>query len=476
MDRKSIVLFLCLLLSTSCMKIPTDEACCKMLDAPCVDTTGFAAGDFPDPCWWQMFNDPQLTMLVERALEDSPTMSRVAAQVRSAEAEASIKYSSLFPTLGINAAAAYQNLGKFNILRAFAPEIYPAHVDNYRLDLEINYEIDFWGKNRNIYQSALGKAMAEMAEQQTAILVLTTSVASAYFKLQAEMQQLALLQEQQKIYANLFNLSQTRQENAVDSSTQVITTNSHLLEINQSVQFSIQRVEIARHMLNMLIGQGPNLCEEVEKIGLNTEISIPLPCNLSSELITRRSDLMAQIWRIEAAAHMVGAAKAEFYPRIDLLALLGLHGVFSDRFFSWGSRFRHVMPAIHIPIFTAGRLRANLRKKRAEFEEMIYSYNESVLKAVQEVADQIVILRTLSENLETEKLLIDNKIQNKNLADIRYRNSIESLTNYLVSENALIEEQLNYISLQYQQKTAIVQLIKALGGGYCATEVPFGCE
>ena len=134
------------------------------------------------------------------------------------------------------------------------------------------------------------------------------------------------------------------------------------------------------------------------------------------------------------------------------------------------------MPAIHIPIFTAGRLRANLREKRAEFEEMIYSYNESVLKAAQEVADQIVTLRTVSENLKSEKLLLENKTQNKKLADIRYKNAIESLSNYLTTENDLLQEQINNLSLQYQQRTAVIQLIKALGGGYFATEVPLGCE
>ncbi len=482
MDRTAIALFLCLLLSTGCMKIPTDEANCKMLDTPCVDTgealsqNGFIEGDFPNPCWWEMFNDPQLSRLIDRALEDSPTLTRVAAQVQAAEAEASIKLSSLFPTLGLNASANYGKLGKFNLFRAYAPTIFPAHVDEYKLNLEINYELDFWGKNRNIYRSALGQAKAEMAEQQTAILVLTTSVASTYFQLQAEMQQLALLQEQKKILNDLFNLSQHRQENAVDSSIQVLITDIQTLEIDQSIQFSIQRVELARHMLNMLIGQGPHLCEEVETISLNTEIAFPLPCNISSELLTRRSDLMAQIWRIEAAAHMVGAAKAEFYPRIDFLTILGLDGVFSDRFFSWGSRLRQVMPAIHIPIFTAGRLRANLREKRAEFEEMIYSYNESVLKAAQEVADQIVILRTVSENLKSEKLLLENKTQNKNLADIRYKNAIDSLSNYLTTENDLLQEEINNLSLQYQQRTAVIQLIKALGGGYFATEVPLGCE
>lgn len=468
------VLLFCLFFFAGCMKIPLDEANCKMLETPCIETELASGGEFPDPCWWEMFGDPQLTALIERALADSPTLNRVAARVMEADAEASVKFSRLFPQLGLNASANYQNLGKFNLFRAYAPTIFPAHVDEYKLDLNISYEVDFWGKNRHIYRSALGKAQAEIAEQQTAILVLTTSVASSYFKLQAEMQQLKLLQDQRKIVEKISGLSQTRQENALDSTTQVLITDNQVLALDQNIQYSIQRVGLARHMLNRLIGQGPDLCEDVEEVSLNCNIQFPLPCNISSELLFRRSDLVAQIWRIEAAAHMVGAAKTEFYPSIDLIAVLGLDGVFSDRFFSWGSRFRSVMPAIHIPVFTAGRLRANLREKRAEFEQMIYRYNEDVLQAAQEVADQILILKTTNENLNSEELLLQNKIQNRDFAKSRYQNAIESLSHYLDVENQLLQEQIENIGLQYQQRTAIIQLIKALGGGYCTSEVPLG--
>lgn len=475
MRRIALPFLFCLIFGAGCVKIPTDEACCKMIETPCIEADdAFAVGEFPDSCWWEMFNDPQLNGLMEKALEDSPTLSRVAAQVQAADAEASIKFSRLFPQLGLNGSIAYQKLGKFNLFRAYAPQIFPAHVDEYKLDVTISYEVDFWGKNRHIYRSALGQAKAEMAEQQTAILVLTAAVASSYFKLQAEMQQLELLKDEREILSNIFDLTQLRQENALDSTTHVLMSDNQLLAMDKNIQYSIQRVELARHMLNMLIGEGPNLCEMVKTISLSRHVEFPLPCNISSELLFRRSDLIAQLWRIDAAAHLVGAAKTEFYPSIDFFALLGLDGVFSDRFFNWGSRLRQVMPSIHVPLFTAGRLKANLREKRAEFQEMIYSYNESVLKAASEVADQIVILRTLNENLKSEESLLQNKFQNRNFAKARYHNALISLSHFLEVENQLLEEQIENIGLQYQQRTAIIQLIKALGGGYCTSEVPLG--
>lgn len=474
MDRTVIPLFLALIFTYGCVRVPIDEAKCQMLETPCISTQGFAVGEFPCLYWWEMFNDSQLNGLIAQALSDSPTLSRVAARVEAAEAEANIKKSRLFPTIGYNASVNWQYIGKNNLIRAYTPKIIPGKENIYAMDIDLKYEIDFWGKNRNTYRAALGLAKAEMAEQQTAILILTTSVASIYFKLQAELEQLAFLQQQREIFSQNFSLTQLRQEHALDSTSQLLDSDNQLLLINQNIQFSIQCVELARHMLNMLIGQGPDLCEHVQAITLNTNICFPLPCDISSDLISRRPDLMAQIWRIESAAHLVGAAKAEFYPSIDLFALFGLNSVFANKFFSWGSRLRQVNPALHLPIFTGGRLRANLREKRAEFEQMIYSYNESVLKAVQEVADQIVILRTTNESLKIEEDLLQNKSKNRNFANDRYKNAIESLSSYLDVENDLIEERITKIILQYQQRNAVIQLIRALGGGYCSVEAPLG--
>lgn len=463
-----------LILVAGCIRIPTDEAKCQMLETPCVSTEGFAAGEFPSPCWWEMFNDPQLNALIDQALSDSPTLSRVAARVEAALAEADIKKSRLFPTIGYNASVNWQYIGKNNLIRAYTPKIIPGKENVYAMDIDLTYELDFWGKNRNTYRAALGLAKAEMAEQQTAILALTTSVASVYFRLQAELEQLEFLEQQRANLAQNFQLSQSRQENALDSTSTLLISDNQLLLIDQNIQFSMQRVELARHMLNMLIGQGPELCEYVQAVRLNTNISFPLPCDISSDLISRRPDLMAQIWRIESAAHLVGAAKAEFYPTVDLFALFGLDSVFANKFFTWGSRLRQVKPALHLPIFTGGRLRANLREKRAEFEEMIYSYNESVLKAVQDVADQIAILRTTNESLKLEEDLLQNKFKNRNFANDRYKNAVGSLSSYLDVENAFIEEWITKIILQYQQRNAIIQLIKALGGGYYSMECPLG--
>lgn len=476
------VLALLLFSFAGCIKVPTDEANCKMLPPPCLEKTvgealassDFFEGDFPNCYWWEMFSDPQLNTLIYTALSDSPTIDKVAAKVQAAEAEANIKKSYLLPTLSLTGSANYQYLGKYNLFRAYAPTIFPAKVNEYQLDLNFSYEIDFWGKNRNIYRAALGIAKAEIAEQQSAILMLTTAVASAYFQLQAELEQFELLKREKEIFSRLFELSKLRQAEALDDISQTLVSEDNLLQINKNLEQSMQQVAIARHTLNMLIGEGPELCEEVERITLNTAIKFPLPCNISSELIARRADLMAQVWRIEAAAHLVGAAKADFYPSIDLFAILGLDSVFFNKFFTMGSRYRSVKPAIYLPIFTGGRLRANLREKQAEFDEMIYTYNESVLRAVKEVADQIVVFKTVNSTLQLEESLLENKIKNQKIADELYKNAVGNILSPLTLETQVIQEQLEKSKLQFQQRSSVIQLIKALGGGYCTSEVPLG--
>lgn len=475
MDRFAIFILLALSLSAGCVKIPTDEANCRLAPTPSLEITadslGFQKGDFPSRNWWEMFQDPQLDHLIGVALSESPTLQKVEARLQEAEQEAQIKRSYLFPTIGFDANVNWQRLSPNGFFRAFAPTI-PAQVTEYELGLNLFYEFDFWGKNRNLYQAQLGIAKAEMAEKESAILILTTSVAITYYTLQAQLQQLELLREERKISQELVKLTGLRQEHALDTTTQTISTEEQLLLINKTILGAQQNVYLTRNRLNMLIGQGPEGREKIEKIALIPTVSFPLPENLSSNLLARRPDLMAHIWRVEAMAHHVGAAKADFYPNVNLTALAGLDSVFFRKFFNWESRAASVQPALYLPIFTAGRIKANLRAKEADFHEAIYAYNEALLRAVKEVADQIVTLKTADHTLRVEEKLVQKKLQNYQIVQLRYKNAINTLLQLLTSQEEFIQEKYKKIESEYNRIRASIELIKALGGGYCSADQP----
>ena len=475
MVRLALSILLSLFFVSGCVKIPVDEACCRMMSTPDIPEVAqgpFIEGDFPDSDWWEMFDDPQLSRLICHALAENPTLQGVEARVRTAEEEAKIKKSYLLPTLGFSADLDWRYLGENDFFRAYTPVI-PANVPEYEIDVNFYYEFDFWGKNRNIYRAAIGYAKAEEAERQNAILALSTSVASVYFKLQAQLKKMQILKEERHTLTSLFELTKLRQEHALDNSSQLLNAEEQLFIINKNILFAEEQIILSKHMLTMLLGEGPTTCDLVKKISLSDSMKFPLPQNISSDLIARRPDLMAHIWRVEATAHLVGAAKADFYPRVNLCAFAGLDSVFFNKLFTWGSRSATVVPAFHLPIFTAGRLKANLRARQAEFEQTIFAYNEAVLRAVKEVADQIVMLKTADETLRVENRLVQNKLQNRKLMHLRYEHAISNLLELLDTQEALLQEEFKKIHFQYERYVAVIHLIKALGGGYCTEEVPF---
>lgn len=483
MGTRLRMVFLSLIFAAACVKIPIDEACCKLQSIPDLECTtetalgtkDFYESDFPKGDWWEMFKDEQLSYLICQALSCNPSLQAAEERVKQAEAYAKIKKSFLLPTIGFSASADWQYLGKNNFFRAFTPVI-PGNIPEYEIDVNLTYEFDFWGRNRNIFRSALSMAKAEEAERQNAILILSTSVAGTYFKLQANLEKLRILKNERKILTKLFQLTKERQDNALDNTTQRLSAEEQLFIINQNVLIAEQMIDLNRHMLHMLIGLGPDACVEIEPISLDTHMDFPLPQNISSNLLARRPDLMAYIWRVEGAALLVGAAKADFYPRINLSALVGFDTVFFSKLFSWGSRTSNVEPALYLPIFTGGRLTANLRQRQAEFNELIYSYNNTVLRAVKEVADEIVSLQIASEDLAIEKMLVANKIQNRKIMAQRYVNAIANLLDFLRVQDEVFQQEFKKIEVEYKRLISAVQLIKALGGGYCSAEVPFECR
>jgi len=469
-----------LLIFAGCVKIPEDEAYCLIDETPSLNCSieealasgSYVSGDFPPEKWWEMFQDSQLNDLIQSALCSNPTLQVAEERVQRAQQEATVMRSRLFPNIGFNVGVDFRYFGKDDFFRAFNVN-FPDIVTKYMIDLDFEYEFDFWNQNRNNYRAALGDIKVETAEYEAAKLVLTTSVAAVYFKLQALIQKLGILEKERDNFVKLFELTLLRQKNALDDQFDYLASEEHLYLINQNVIVAQEQIKLNQHMLKRLLGQGPDASVEIQLQFPSSLEDFPLPSQISSDLLARRPDLMAMIWRVERAAYLVGVAKADFYPRIDLNALGGLGSVFLNTLFSNRNWASTVFPALHLPLFTAGRIRANLKASEAEFRKSVYAYNNSLLDAVREVADQIVVLQKRDEEVQIETSVVRNRIQNLNLITLRYQNSLENLLKVLNTQNDVLQEQFRQIGLQYEKITSAIGLIKSLGGGYHNEEVLF---
>jgi NodT family efflux transporter outer membrane factor (OMF) lipoprotein len=471
MMRAKRWVLLSLLCLSGCVSLPKDEQRENLIAPPSVsvkeglESGFFAMGDWPTQNWWEIFHSEELNGLIAEALQQNPTVQSFQRRIEEAKQEARVVRGKLFPLLSFDADETWEYLSKNGLYRAFNPKI-PLNANLVDLTLSFTYEFDFWGKNRNLFRAALGEEKAKEAESADVDLMTTTSLAQSYFALKTNQMRKGLYEELYQVRAQIFDLQNLLREKALLSSLEPLLSEETVLE-SQKLIFSIEEeIEIDEHLINILMGRGPdhplNLQEDAP-LPLN---QIPLPNDLSLDLLARRPDLMAQIWRVESLAHEVGAAKADFYPDISLKAFLGLESVFYRTLLRNASKTAGLQPAIHLPIFTAGAIRANIRAKKAAFDTAVFAYNQLLLKSVSEVADGLSLIRSVMEQREDQEQIIAAAAARCDLISLRELSGLDSLfEGYRVKEE-LILKQLDDLTLLYTQYAATVKLIKALGGGY----------
>jgi NodT family efflux transporter outer membrane factor (OMF) lipoprotein len=463
---------------TGCVSLPIEETECSLLTSPPLVNTvrdgidrQILTSDLPTCRWWDIFEDETLSYLIDKALLKNPTLQEAMARVDQAKNEAVVARSALFPTVGFYAELNNQHLPKHGFFRAYAPTI-PPNVTEYSLGLDFSYEFDFWGKRKNLYRAALGEMHARAAEMAQADLMISTALAGAYFNYQIDRWQDSLVQRQEEVLASLYALRLRRKMHALDNANDVLAVEKVLSAVQQQKVLAEQLVVLDRHLILSLMGEGPEDELNLDQIPFESEIRIPVPPFLECDLLAYRPDLMAQIWRVEAAAHAVGAAKADFYPNINLSALGGVDSVFIEKLFTEGALISSVLPALHLPIFTAGRIKANLREQQAVLEEEIMAYNHLLLEAAKEVADGVVQLKASEQNLHLQEQIVFNRQESEHLASSLFQHALYNSLDVLDARLDLLQQEWLQAEAQRQHYLAAVRLMRALGGGYQASCEP----
>ncbi|MBI2742867.1 MAG: efflux transporter outer membrane subunit [Chlamydiales bacterium] len=464
------------LIFQGCITVPKQEVE-NNLQAPVVfsdsvqkalSSTVFVEGEWPSEKWWEIFQDPQLSRYIEMALEDSPTMQHAQAKVETALEFAKLKRSSLLPNLSFNTNSNWQYLSKNGFFRSFAPQI-PATVDDIWFTFNLFYDLDLFGSTRERFRAALGEYHASEAERAGVQLFLSAAVAKAYFELQANIERRTLLSKTANRRKALLLLHADRKKYGLDTQIDLLEAEKELLEIEKLLSKTQENIELNEHMMKVLMGHSPDGGVALQVLHIPFEDPIALPSDLSLNLLSRRPDLMAQIWRVEAAAHEIGAAKADFYPNINLMAFAGFESLHFNQLLSWSSRAGSANPAISLPLFTGGQLKANLKSKWAEFHQQTAAYHEILLTAAQEVVDQLTILLKLNDQLRIQNLTVENLLSHTNLSRARYLGAVSPYMEALQTEERLFDVELELVDLKLIRRQACVNLIKGLGGGYHQT-------
>jgi NodT family efflux transporter outer membrane factor (OMF) lipoprotein len=423
------------------------------------DSTGpaFRAADN----WWRQFGDEQLDSLVAQALEGNPSLRIAQARLARAQALTEGARANTMPQVNGSASTTRQRFTEHGL---YPPPIAGSQVTTADLGLQGSWELDFFGKNQAALEAALGAARAAEADAQAARVLLTTNVARAYLQLARTNDQLAVAQRTLAQRQESLNLVGERVRAGLDTNLELRQSEGALPETRQQIEALREQATLAQHALAALTGAG-NRDVVTRQPSLAQLKAMPVPTQLPSDLLGQRADIVAARWRVEAATQNVRSAKAQFYPSVNVVGLIGLSSFGLGKLLDMGSTQWSLGPAIHLPIFDAGRLRANLRGNTADLDAAIESYNASVLDAIRDTADQVASAQSIARQQTEQRDAQVSAEAAYQIAVQRYKAGLGTYLNVLAAENGVLAQRRLAVDLAGRALDTQVALIRALGGG-----------
>jgi NodT family efflux transporter outer membrane factor (OMF) lipoprotein len=422
---------------------------------------------WPTTAWWKAYGDAQLDALMSEALAQSPTLAIAAARTRRALAAVDVARAPLAPHVDATASTTRERFPA----RGLTPPPYAGTTQSIdQLQLTLGWELDFWGRNREAYEAALGGARAAEVDAAAARLALSTAIAQAYVQLERAYLQLdvahATLAEREHLYA----LTRDRNAAGIDSKVELKQAESALPATREHIAQLEERIALTRNQIAALMGTGPDRGLAFARPTAAALAPVALPSAVPAELLGRRPDIVAQRWRVEAAQHAIGSARAEFYPSVNLLAFVGLQAIGGGSFLSAASRMVGVTPAVSLPIFDAGRLRGNLAGRDADYDIAVEQYNQALADAMREVVDQLASFRSVDAQRAEERHALATTREAYDLALLRYREGLGNYLQVLSAEAPLLAQQSLDADLRARELELSINLVRALGGGYAAPD------
>ncbi|GGP24922.1 efflux transporter outer membrane subunit [Silvimonas amylolytica] len=417
---------------------------------------------WPDQRWWSTLGDTQLSALMDEALKNNPNLEAADARTRLALAQAGAADAARMPRL--DAAAAYSGI------RIPGTVLPPPYGDSYAalkmVSLKFSYDFDLWGGQRAAWEAAVGQSRATLIDAQQARITLSTNLARTYSQLGYAWQMQDIAKADLKRAQNQLDLVQQRVSAGIDSQVQLKQAQAALPGARQQVEAAQQQIDDNKLQLAALLGQGPDRGQQLARPQPLHPGVLALPSVLPADLVGRRADIVAARWRVESASKDVKTAQTKFYPDFNLTAAIGLASLSFGDLPKWDSRYAQLAPALTLPIFDGGRLRANLSAKDAQYDLAVAQYNQSLVNAMHEVAAEVSAMQSLDKQVTEQQSAIQTVQAAYDLATQRYKGGLGNYLEVLTVQQQLLSAQMRLASLNAQQLDASILLVQALGGGY----------
>jgi len=414
--------------------------------------------------WWLGFDDPVLADLIARATAGNPSLRVAAARAARASANVGSVQSLDGPQLNGQLDASRQ---LFSENSSYPPPLAGSQRWTATAQLNGSWEIDFFGRNRAQLDSAIGAERASIADADAARTLLAVNVARTYVQLARALEQRAVLERALSQREEVYGLTRQRVSAGLDTAVELRQSEGARPETRQQIEATTEQIELARHAIAALLAEPPQRFETLAP-SLSTLRPIAVPDSVPIDLVGRRADIVAARWRVEAATGDVAAQRAQFYPNVNLIAFAGFSSLGLDRLLRSSSEQWGVGPAIRLPIFDAGRLRAGLRGRNADLDAAVESYNGTLVDAIHDVADQISSTRSVERQQREQAAAQESAEAAYDLATQRYRAGIGGYITVLNAETNVIALRRLTTDLRARAIDSQMLLVRSLGGGYAA--------
>jgi len=426
--------------------------------------------------WWEIFNDPQLNALEQQVSVSNQSIAAAAANFLAARAIVRQTRAQYYPTITANPSITNSrpSSGQFGGIKSGATSTAPSFAltsfTDYSLAFDASWIPDFWGKIRNTYLENATAAQASAADLENVRLTAQTELALNYFEIRGQDALKQLFDQTVAAYQDSLELTQI-QLNAGIASDEAVAQAETQLEATQAqdTNLGIARAQF-EHAMAMLLGQpASSFSLPVAPLEANPPA---IPFGLPSQILERRPDVASAERLVAQANAQMGLATAAYYPTVTLSASAGFANTSPATWFTWPSRFWSVGPALAETLFEGGLRRETVQQFRASYDRSVANYRQTVLTAFQQVEDNLVALRILSQELRQQDMAVTSAQRNLQAAQQRYQAGIDPYLNVISAQTTLLTNQQTAVNLRRQQMTASVQLIEALGGGWDAAQLP----
>jgi NodT family efflux transporter outer membrane factor (OMF) lipoprotein len=421
---------------------------------------------WPAEDWWRALGDAQLDALIDEALRDNPGLAAADARARQAQAEVLALNAERGPEAGLDVSALGARLS------SNSAGLYPAEgvgTFGWLKTAEVNFSwgLDLWGGKRAAWEAAVGRGRAAEVERREARIQLSVNVALAYVRLRQAFAEREIAEADRERTRRIEALTRTYIAGGLGNPDSAHQVSTEAGVADQRVAQADEAVDAARTSLAVLLGKGPDRGLDIAAPGQLKPVALAVPADLPMELLGRRPDLVAARWRVEAAGHDIKAAKARFLPNISISAMAGFVAL-GDSVSVWQlpSRTYSVGPALSLPIFDGGRLRANLGAADAEYDQAVAEYNQALVRAVNEVADLLSALKSVDTQIAIQRDVLRNAQRAWDDAQVRYQGGLGTELDTLIVRRQLLVAEQNMAALAARQSSLSVRLIDALGGGF----------